>query len=477
MRSIRQHLLVYILGALGLGSAVLLGVAYLAAVGEIDEIFDENLKQVALTVATYQQPASNGRPPRLRSELPTLPMALEASGDFDFVTTTWSVDGQRIFTSAPEVHLPFVPRTGHTTTVIGDEVWHLYSIVTPDGVAQAARRETLHAALAAESAAALVPPVLALLVLIGVLLTVALRRGLRPLGDTAAALAARSAQLLEPIDQEAAPLEIAPLIASINDLMRRLSQAFVVQRRFIADASHELRSPLTALRLQLQLLERASDEAGRVSRLNDLKAGVERTQHLIEQLLSLSRVEADASLCAHEPVDLRQLAHGVIGEAIVEATHRGLDLGADALEPVQVAGDRHELTILLANLVSNAIRHTRRGCRIDVRTYRAASGDAVLEVADDGPGIPVSERDGLFERFRRGHAASQENLPSSGLGLAICKAIAGRHGASISLESGRSGRGLRVLVTFGRPLPAARQGTGVAEALRSICPSSSKEMK
>jgi signal transduction histidine kinase len=224
--------------------------------------------------------------------------------------------------------------------------------------------------------------------------------------------------------------------------MRRLSQAFSVQRRFVADAAHELRSPVAALRLQLQLLERAHDEAARARAVAELKAGVERAQRLIEQLLSLSRVEPDAP-ARLEPVDLADIARETVAQRSAEADHLGLDLGAEVEDGTVVAADRGQLAVLLDNLVGNAMRHAAG--RIDVRAGRL-DGRPALQVIDDGPGVPEAERERLFDRFYRGRDGA--GPPGSGLGLAIVRAVAERHGAEVSLHTAASGHGLEARVRF-----------------------------
>jgi signal transduction histidine kinase len=446
MRSIRRHLLAWILSALSVGSLVLVGVSYLVTLEEMDEIFDENLKQVALAVVSHHRFGESS--PLLREELPKLPRVYEEEGDFDFVTLTWTRDGRLTFNSDPDVALPFATTSGSTTAQGSGEEWHLYTIVLDQGVVQVAQRVSSRRILAAEAASKLFLPFFVLILLIGALLTAALRRGLKPLDRAADDVAARSAVSLEPIDEEGMPKEIHPLIRSINDLMHRLAQAFSLQRRFVADAAHELRSPVTALRLQMQLLERARDEPSRQRAVAELKAGIERAQRLLEQLLSLSRLEPDAPVREPQRLDLGELVRDVVARHSVGADHKGIDVGADAGDGVAVLGDRHQLEVMLDNLVGNAIHYTPSGGTVDVRAARI-DGHPALVVTDNGPGIPEAERERVFDRFYRGEGVqSDENHTGSGLGLAIVKAIAQLHGAQVALRTAASGQGLEVRVTF-----------------------------
>ena len=472
MRSLQRRLLGWILAALSAGGFALIGVSYLVTLEEMDEVFDENLKQVALAVASHHR-FDAGPAPQARQALPELPRVYEQPDNFDFVTSTWTLDGRRSFVSEPGVSLPFVATSGLWLVsgnapawhVVPDEPgedlarllraarngeeWHVYAIALPAGVIQVAQRETSRQTLAAEAASKLFLPLFVLIALIGALLTMALRRGLRPLDQAADGVAARSAVSLEPIDESALPREIHPLIRSINDLMQRLAEAFGVQRRFVVDAAHELRSPVTALRLQVQVLERARDNAGRERAIADLKAGIDRSQRLIEQLLSLSRVEPDAPTRPPQPIDLAEAIGEVVGRQSTAAEHKGIDLGADAAPGVVVMADRHQLEVLLDNLVGNAIRYTPAGGTIDVRAG-TLDGRPVLHVIDSGPGIPIHEHQRVFDRFYRGEALEgEERMSGSGLGLSIVQAIAQRYAATVSLHAGPSGSGLEVRVVFG----------------------------
>ncbi len=446
-RSLQRHLLAWILGALSAGALALVGVSYVVTLEEMDEIFDENLKQVALAVAAHRR-FDHASGPLTRDQLPDLPRVYEEEGNFDFVTSIWTRDGRLEFVSETSVSLPFVDVSGLSRANGGGEDWHVYTIVQPEGVIQVAQRASSRKTLAGESASTLFLPLFTLIALIGVLFTLALKRGLKPLDEAADRVAARSAVSLDPIDEAPLPREIHPFIRSINGLMQRLSEAFSAQRRFVADAAHELRSPITALRLQVQVLERAKNEADRERAVQELRQGIERSQRLIEQLLSLSRLEPDAPTRASQPVDLGDVVREMVGHQSVAADHKGVDLGADARSGLTVMADRHQLEVLLDNLIGNAIRYTPAGGTVDVLAG-SLDGRPTLQVIDTGPGIPEQERERVFDRFYRGNdVQGDERATGSGLGLAIVQAIAQRHAATVSLHTSPSGRGLEVRVSF-----------------------------
>ncbi|TFZ08663.1 ATP-binding protein [Ramlibacter humi] len=440
MRSIHRNLLAWIMGALAVGAAVLLAGSWYILESEMGEVFDDNLKQVALALA-HHQGGTRGNPPRLAEQLPRI---YEEYGKFEFVTAVWSLNGRLLNSSDAAVHLPFRSRSGLSQVVIEGHRWYLYTIVLHDRIVQSAQLASERELLARESISALVGPTLGLLSLIVVLLAIAVRRGLTPLSTAADDVAARSAEAMHPIALEDHPRELHPLVGAVNGLMARLGDALAVQRHFVADAAHELRTPMTALRLQLQLLERAGDEAQRREAMAELAAGVERAQHLVEQLLQLSKLGPEGAELKPRPVALGELARTCVAHFSARAEARGIDLGAEvAGEPIILA-DLSQLTTLLNNLVDNALRHTPAGGRVDVCAL-LRDGHCLLQVADSGPGIPPEERERVFDRFYRG--AGQSAGGGSGLGLAIVKAVAERHGAGVALEQSAAG-GLLVTVRF-----------------------------
>jgi two-component system OmpR family sensor kinase/two-component system sensor histidine kinase QseC len=259
----------------------------------------------------------------------------------------------------------------------------------------------------------------------------------------------RDARSLSPLETGDLPDELAPLARALNALLARLGSSLDSQRAFVADAAHELRSPLTALKLQLRLLRNATDEAERSSALAAVAAGIERATRLIEQLLTLARSEPGAPTVALEKVDLGEVARETLAAMHPFAHDRGSELVLDAERPVLVQGERAALAALLRNLVDNAIRYGPHGGRVDVAVWEE-SGAAFLRVDDAGPGIPADERARVFDRFFRRAGAGEEG---SGLGLAIVKGVADRHGAELALDTSPAG-GLRVTVRLPRQ-PAA----------------------
>jgi two-component system, OmpR family, sensor kinase len=458
MRSIERYLLGWIVGAMGLGTLVVALVTYLVILDEMNEIYDADLRNVAEALGSYRpfDPAEAQEPK------PHQPSRSDLPADAEIVTLTWTHDGRRVYASDPRVKIPFVHTEALARRVVDGETWIVYTDVSPSGVAQAAQRASARRLTAAESASKVFPPMAGLALLVSALMIFALRRGLRPLDQAARFVAERSASSLAPIAVEPLPREISPLALAINGLLAKLDHALSAQRRFLADAAHELRTPVTALQLQLQWLKRSGDEASRQEALTELESGIARSRRLVEQLLEVARADEpdDAARAARrEPVDLGELARSVVGALSVRAEQRGVDLGARTGTAPVVQGDPHQLTVLLNNLVENALRYTPAGGVVDVEATQL-DGQPMLRVVDNGPGIPADEREVVFDRFYRGrdaHALARDP-GGSGLGLAIVRAIAGHHQARVSLHTPASGMGLEVRVCFTPPPagPAAR---------------------
>lgn len=447
--SIYRQTLIWTAAALVVGASLLVGGLYLLLADEIDELFEDNLKQVALAVANHRgnDGAARARNPRLAGQLPPV---YDTEGKFEFVTAVWSRQGTLLYSSDPAVELPFLSRSGLSDISIGQTPWHMYTIVLDDNIVQAAQRASDREALVQESGAKLILPALLMLTLLAALVMLALKRGLAPLSHAASDVTARSVEALHPIDLSGHPPEMHLLIKAINDLMSRLGGALAQQNQFLADAAHELRTPITALRLQLQLLERAADTKQSESALLQLRAGIDRAQHLIQQLLALSRLTPETPALQKEAVDLAELVRSTVGNFSARAQEQRIDLGAVTGQTAVVAADTQQLLIMLNNLIDNALRYTPPGGRIDVGVGMEG-GCPRLSVTDSGPGIEPAERQRVFDRFYRVQSQGPRDVtPGSGLGLAIVQAVVQRHGATIRLDEPPGG-GLRVSVLFPPP--------------------------
>ena len=426
--SIRRNLLIALLSALLLVGVAASAATYLAARREANDLFDYQLQQLALSL----------RDQTLRTQ--TL---LSPGFDYDFVVQVWNPAGSLVYLSNQNILLPQSGR-GFDTLQVNGEAWRVFSMSNADKTIQVALPMSLRSDRAAGIALRILVPVLASIPLFALLMWLLIGRGLAPLAGIARAIGRRTPGSLEPLDERGLPGEVRPMVAELNGLLGRLARAIEARDRFTADAAHELRTPLSALQLQLQVLDRARTGEERREALEQLKAGARRANRLVEQLLTLARIEPDSAHAPTAKVRLDRLAQTCLAEIEPLATAKRLDLRLGRVESVSASGDEHALRTLLDNLVENAIRYTHPGGCTVVDAF-ADGGEAMLAVTDDGPGIPPKDRDRVFDRFYRVPGTS---TPGSGLGLAIVKSIAEMHGARLELADGENGSGLSVRVRF-----------------------------
>lgn len=439
MRSIRRQLTAALLGVIAL--ALLLGgvAIYHMAQEELDELFDYQLRQLALSL----------RDQAFRQALivPSEPVDEE----FDFVIQVWDPEGIRLYYSHPHQSLPGMAGSGYADINTREGTWRVFATRTRGRVIQVAQPMKVRNDMALEAVSKLLLPLALLLPVLSMLIWIVVSRGLEPLKRLASAVAKRTPTTLDPLPERDVPQEAMSLVRSLNDLLGRLEEAIASQRTFIADAAHELRTPIAALQLQTQLLERAQSEGEKQALLQDLKSGVSRSAHVVQQLLTLARQDPEVASRPCGEVKLGELARSTVVELAVLAEAKGVDLGLAAVDDrAVVQGDPESLRVALGNLLDNALRYTPGNGRVNVSAAVDAEGRPYLEVADSGPGIPRADRPRVFDRFFRGEGIQQ---PGTGLGLSIVKAIADRHGAAVILD-GAEEEGLLVRIVFA-PVPHA----------------------
>ncbi|HTD07214.1 ATP-binding protein, partial [Undibacterium sp.] len=361
------------------------------------------------------------------------------------VLQAWDQAGKLVYSSDPQSALPLYPQVGFKTAAIDGEHWRIYTRNKQNLTVQVSQPASVRQKLAAKIALRCLFPFLVLLPFLAGFIWVAVGRSLVPLNLFAHAVSSRSPTALQPLSTAGLSPEVKPVCDALNDLLRQLDLALSTQRAFIADAAHELRTPLAALKLQLQLVERAASEQQRQAAFEKLHDRLDRASHLVQQLLTLARHEPGRGERPFEAVDLQKLAKQVVVDYYALAAGKNIDLGleADASTP-HVSGNLDDLRILLNNLVDNALRYTPQGGNVDISVL-SIGGRPAVRVVDNGPGIPESDHVRVFDRFYR----CEETEPwGSGLGLSIAKNIADMHSAAIQLGTGSAGRGLAVTLIF-----------------------------
>lgn len=441
MRSIRRSLLVGIIGAATVAVVLTATLVFQSARGSTDALLDDHLRQIALSVPAPRAPMD-------------LLVPFEDPINEGIMIQIWDRNGHHVYRSSTEWELPQRAALGFSTVATPHGPVRVYSALRAGVLVQAAQPLSFRTRIAARSAIRLTAPLALLSAALALLVWVLVGRGLAPLGLVRDALARRAPDTLRPLESRNLPTELQPLVNGINALMSRLDAAFRNQRAFLADAAHELRTPLAAVRLQLDVLRRAESEAERDRAGNRLAQGIGRLGTLVDQLLLLARQDADAEVTlVRANVDPAELLARCAADHATLAEARRIDLGVadDSARPgrLQLHGEPDSLAILVANLVGNSLRYVPAGGRIDLYCG-LDDGEVVLRIDDDGPGIAPAERDRVFDRFYRTDYASTgpHGEHGSGLGLSIVRQIATRHGASVSLLDNPGGRGLRVEVRF-----------------------------
>jgi len=442
MSSIRVRLLVSLLALLALAAAAMAALTYRNVLGETEAIFDYQLQQMALSL-------------RDQGEIASAQADSLADAQLDFVIQIWTIDGRTIYASRAHSSLPQRALLGLHTLVVDGSAWRTFSVATRERVIQVAQPVEIRQRLAARAAWRSIVPLLVMAPFAALAIWWIAAQNLAPLDRLARELSARDVRSLAPMPTTGLPDEVAPLADALNALLDRLRGALDAQRSFVADAAHELRSPLTALKLQLELLRREGDAAGREAARAALAEGIARASRLVEQLLALARAEPDAT-APPERVDLVAIARQAVADTLPFAQSRSVEFELIAAAPAFVSGDALALGLLVRNLADNAVRYSPAGSRVEVSVSSEAK-EVLLQVDDSGPGIPEEEHERVFDRFYR---RADQGESGSGLGLAIVRSVALAHGASIALGRAPLG-GLRVSIR----LPSSRRDGDSAEPL------------
>ena len=436
MTSIRRHLLVWLISGVLVAAALAGGASYVKAREEVNELFDYQLRQLA---HSFRAPSFSQT---------RIPKALKhVEDEDDFVVQVWDKNGALIFTSSFNGELPQLKARGFGSFSWKNETWRGYLIIDEDRLIQAAQAMNARQEMSADMALRNVLPTLLLIPFLIGLIWFAVRRGLQPLDKITAAISMRSPAAMDALPEDNLPREVKPMVTALNHLLGKLGLALETQRQFVADAAHELRTPLAALQLQAEILKRKLDGDERTTALAELASGLDRMSHLISQLLAMARLEPDAVQESFATVDLNVLAKKAIVDHSNMSEAARIDLGLTYDQPSSIQGNADQLRILFDNLLANAIHHTPAGGKIDVRIWRY-EGATITEIIDTGAGIQPEERERVFDRFYR---SIDNDKPGSGLGLAIVKRIVDLHHAVIALNEGEHGRGLRVTICFPRP--------------------------
>lgn len=432
--SIRKRLLWTMLSTLLVLAMGASSVTYMRARSDVNKLFDYEMEQMVYALAMHI--ASH---PELTEE-PLLRI------EHDFITQVWNRSGKLLFSSRPGIG-PLALLENGFSDYGGATGWRTFTTSGGNYVLQAAHPQTLRRKLAADIALNAMLPIVAIVPIGGALIWLLLGYGLAPLRSIAKEVESRDPGVLLPLRLTDRPSEIAPLVRSLNDLLGRLDRALKVEREFIADASHELRSPVTALQLQVELLETTRDDSGRAELITDIKQGISRVVRLIEQILTMARLDPDH----HEdttPVRLDEFIEEIQDEYLALAAAKHIRFDVKPMPETSIGGDITSLRALLRNLIDNALRYTPEHGTVTISLVHHLAA-LELSITDTGAGIPPDMREKVFARFYRGENAAETT--GTGLGLAIAKRAAQRLGAQLQLRDGPDGTGLTALIRFPKP--------------------------
>ena len=440
--SLRGRLLWYLLAAITIAALAQASIAYRTALHDADQIFDYHMQQMALSLRSGT-PLSNIEAQQRLQAKSEAGGSSAGSGNDDMVVQMWSPDGVQVFHSVSRARLPQRAVLGFSNVKANGTVYRVFSIQSENQTVQVAQDLAVRRNMAGNLALRTLGPIAVMMPILMLVVWWVVSGSLDPVARVRSQVASRQADDLSPVSEAGLPDEVQPLVQELNLLFGRVKTAFDAQQNFVADAAHELRTPLAALRLQAQSLDRADNADARKLAVARLTAGIDRATRLVEQLLVLARQEA-ANDVAARPVDLAELARRTVGDLVGLAQAKEVDLGLQHADPASVEGQPDALHILLRNLVENAIKYTPAGGTVDI-AVRLEKDAVLIAVEDSGPGIPPEERERVFDRFYR---VAGSEAAGSGLGLAIVKAIAERHGARLQLDKSERLGGLAATVRF-----------------------------
>lgn len=447
-RSLRRRLLSLLLGVTAVAWLATSAVGYFNARHEAEEILDAHLAQTAGLLLA--QPGGE------LDEIDTEHAAVLHRYGTKVAFQVWDKDRRLKVHSANAPNVPLsAVEEGFSDAAHGEVRWRVFSAwdAEHEVLVQVAERMDARADIAGALGLGLAGSLFVILPFLAIALWLAVGRGLEPLQALRDELGRREPEHLKPISASNAPDEVRPLVEELNRLFQRMDELIARERRFTADASHELRTPLAVLRVQAQLARTAGADDVRNEALDNLVAGVERATRLVDQLLTLARLEAadpaDAAALRRDACDLHEIVRLEAAKATPQALSRHVELALETEGPVRMQGQPELLAILARNLIDNAVRYAPPGEEALLSVRQDATGEIVFTVRNGGPAIPAPDLARLGERF---HRAAGTDAPGSGIGLSIVMRIAALHGGRVDIAPGigRNGEtgGLQVAVTF-----------------------------
>ena len=452
--SLQRRLMIYLLVCAPLVWAVALLVSVNRVRHEVNELFDTQLIRLAHQVQSTMVPSLPPEGAEL-TKLPHLGDPRSGEGDVhDLAVAVWNAGGKLLIADREGVQLPYRPdAVGFADITLGGTSWRVYylqsfsgDVLVAAGQGAYERDEVVFALIASQ----LVPWLLVLPVLL-LAMGWAVRRALAPIRELTGDLQGREAGNLQPVPAAQAPEELKPLVGAMNSLFGRIQELLMRERRFTADAAHELRTPLAVLRAQWDVVKRSEGQADRIHAQARMDAGIERMDRLVTQMLALSRADAATESGLRTELAWPPIVEQAMSDCLPMAQRRDVELACEwppeGVRPMPLMGDGHLMTVLLRNLLDNAVRYAPAGTAV---TLRLCSEH--LEV--DNEGEPLSQ-DQLSSMGRRFHRLAGQEESGSGLGISIVQRIAMLHGLHVWFTTLAGGTGVRVVVGFAPAPPTS----------------------
>lgn len=419
--SIRSRIVLTLVSALIVAGLVASWATYHSTRSELSGLFDEQLRHTALELIE-----------RGDNEI-QYTILLGQSPEMRFLVQVYDAATNRVYLSRRAEALPLAESVGFSDIKDDSGVeWRQYAATVGTKIIQVAQPTDVRDRIAVSSAMHIVQPMFILIPFLAIAIWFVIVQALQPLNRTARAVSKRSPSSLTPIDTQGLPFELKSLVDAINSLMNRLGDSLNAQQRFASDAAHELRTPLAAIKLQAQLLSRAKDPETRAKYSERLQQGVARATRLVQQLLTIARLDPDAHDKPTAEFDLAAAAQASVEDLAASAQAKNISLTHNCT-PVIMVGMEDAVRLMITNLTDNAIRYTPEGGRIEVAVKKDDPYHAVVTVTDNGPGIAPEERERVFERFYR---ALGTKVSGTGLGLAIVSRIVQMHNGTITIHDG-----------------------------------------
>ena len=367
----------------------------------------------------------------------------------------WDTEGNLLYRSSDKIDVDLDTRPGLSSVRSGPQSdavkLKVFTLTNGQRTVQVMHAQKLRDALHWDAELAVLIPALLVMLVGAVMVAMTIRKELEPIRELDDELSRRDANSLQPVVLPQAPAELASVISTLNRLLQQLDASLQAHKRFIANAAHELRTPITALHLEVDNLLRGQDQAQMQATAERLKLGTQRTQHLLQQMLTLARLEARTQPRPHVAVDLQPLMQASMMGLSVLGSHRGIEFALEASGATVVQGDPDDLRLLLDNLLGNALKFSPADAVVEVSIHQQ-SHRVTLLVRDHGPGVAPELRERMGQPFVRVNAA----VEGSGLGLAIAMEVVHNHAATLTLEDPATGPGLQVRVVFGDQMSSSK---------------------